>query len=176
LLRGETQMECAIAVATFIKVIFDIFAPCVKMFSDNSGAKRQLRAEAESSMNKYLGSELRRLATEFRLQAEQKQSATRLAVIVFLLATVVSCAVFPTKTVLVGAIGVSFALGGLLLPEANRIAEYAKQGLRRTAGLWHSASQKMRVEVLRCAQQMRSRIRDWKWESIPVSRIFRTTP
>jgi len=139
---------------------------------ENSKTARALRAserERDEWKTKYL-------AAKARLQAEQKKSASLCAVIVVLFATVLSCAVFPNRTVLVGAIGVSFALGGLLLPEANRVAEYAKQRLRRTASLWQSTSQKMRAEVLRCTQQMRSRIRDWKWKSIPVARIFSTTP
>jgi hypothetical protein len=144
----------------------------IAALGENSKTARALRAserERDEWKTKYL-------AAKARLQAEQEKSAALWAVIVVLFATVLSCAVFPNRTVLVGMIGLSFALGGLLLPEANRVVEYAKQGLRRTAGVWQAARQKAHEVVLRRTQQMRSRIRDWKWKSIPVARISSTTP
>jgi len=106
--------------------------------------------------------------------AEQKKSATQWLAIVVLVATVFLCVVFPNLRLVVGVGGVCFALGGLLLPEAKHIGQYTSKALRLTASLWHSESQKMRVVVPRRIQQLRGRIRDWKWKSIPVSRIFST--
>jgi hypothetical protein len=167
-------MECAIAIATFIKLISDIFAPCVKMFADNSEAKRQLRVDVETWKKAYQELKSKYVATELRLRAKEEKSATQWGAIVVLVATVFLCVVFPNMRLVVGVGGVCFALGGLLLPEAKHLGQYTSEALRLTASLWHSESQKMRVVVLRRIQQLRGRIRDWKWKSIPVSRIFST--
>jgi hypothetical protein len=166
-------MECFLK--TVLDVLAHIAAPCIKAFREGGEKVRGLEARAKIAEKECLEWRERCLAAESRLQAEQDKSARLCAVIVILFSTVLFCVVFLNRTVLVGAVGLSFALGGLLLPEANRVAQYAKQRLRRTAGLWQSASQKMRVEVLRCAQQMRSRLRDWKWKAAPVSGSFSTT-
>ena len=123
---------------------------------------------------KYVESETQRVAAETRLQVEQKKSATQWLAIAVLVATVFLCVVFPNMRLVVGVGGVCFALGGLLLPEAKHLGQYTSKALRLTASLWHSESQKMRVVVVRRIQQLRGRIRDWKWKSIPVSRIFST--
>jgi hypothetical protein len=167
-------MEFIIAIATFTKLISDIFAPCVKMFADNSEAKRQLRVDVETWKKAYQELKSKYVATELRLRAKEEKSATQWLAIAVLVATVFLCVVFPNMRLVVGVGGVCFALGGLLLPEAKHFAQYTSEALRLTVSLWQSESRKMRAVVLRCAQQMRSRIRDWKWKSIPVSRIFST--
>ena len=167
-------MECAIAIATFIKLISDIFVPCVKMFADNSEAKRQLRVDVETWKKAYQELKAKYVATRLRLRAKEEKSATQRLAIAVLVATVFLCVVFPNMGLVVGVGGVCFALGGLLLPEAKHVGQYTSKALRLTASLWHSESQKMRVVVLRRIQQLRGRIRDWKWKSIPVSQIFST--
>jgi hypothetical protein len=161
-------MECAIPIATFIKLFCSyLLVPCVKIFADNTEIQRQLRADIEI---------LKKERDEWKAKclAERERLATQWLAIAVLVATVFFCVIFPNMRLVVGVGGVCFALGGLLLPEAKHLGQYTSKALRLTASLWHSESHKMRVVVLRRIQQLRGRIRDWKWKSIPVSRIFST--
>jgi hypothetical protein len=169
-------MELIIAIATLIKVISDIVVPYVKISADNSQTQSQLRVDVETWKKAYQELNSKYVAIQLKLRAKEEKSDTQSAAIVVLVATVLLCVIFPNMRLVVGVGGVCFALGGLLLPEAKRLGQYSGEALGLAASLWQSESRKMRAVVLRCAQQMRSRIRDWKWESIPVSRIFRTTP
>ena len=165
-------MEVVIAIATVIKVISEIVVPCAKQFAGNGKTERRLHAvqqELEELNAKHH-------ATLLKLHLTERKVSTLSGVIVVLFPTAFFCVVFPDWARLVGAIGVSFVLGGLLLPEVHRLRQHASEGLRRTASLWRSENEKMRAAVLRHTGQLRGRIRDWKWKSIPVARIFRTTP
>src|ERR1700733_12439351 len=105
-------MECAIAVATFIKLISDIFAPCVKMFAYKTDAKPQFRVDVETLKKAYQELRSKYVATELRLRAKEEKSAAEWGAIVVLVATVFSCVVFPNMRLVVGVGGVCFALGG----------------------------------------------------------------
>jgi hypothetical protein len=160
----------------FLKTILDVLAhiaaPCIKAFREGGEKIRGLEVRATIAEKECQEWKERCLATESRLQAEQEKSARLWAVIVVLFATVFFFVVFPSKTVIVGAVGLSFALGGLLLPEANRVAQYASQGLRLSAALWQSASRQIRPvlgHLVQFAEQIRRSVRDWKWKAVPVS-------
>lgn len=154
----------------------------VSLFELNIGLTRDNSEMLElctALENKRVESETRRLAAESSLRAEQQKSAQLRAIIVAFCFAGLLWAVFPTIRVFIAVGGLCFVVGGLLLVEAHRLTQYASEALKRAISLWQSAREKMRsarVAVLAHAQQMRGRIRDWKWKPIPFAKIFGTTP
>jgi hypothetical protein len=132
----------------------------IAAFGENSETARTLRT-SQRERDEW---KTRCLAAESRLAAEQEKSARLRAVTVVLFATVLFCEVFPNRTVLVGAVGLSFALGGLLLPEAIRLGEFVSKGRRLGAQLWQSAHREIcsvSGHFMKLLERVRRTTRDW---------------
>jgi hypothetical protein len=170
-------MECFLK--TVLDVLAHIAAPCIKAFREGGEKVRGLEARAKIAEKECLEWKERCLAAESRNQTQGKKLATAYTVIAVLILTVMLCMIFPQMRLLIGLVGLGVVFGSQLLPMTSNLEQYFSQGLPLSTTLWQSASLQIRPvlsHLVRFAERIRSRIRDWKWESVPASRSFNTAP
>jgi hypothetical protein len=148
-------------------------------FSRNRDELERLRNANTASEKKCIEREEKYRAAEVKSQAQCEKLATAQAAIAVSVVTVILLMIFPQTRFLIGAVGLSFALGGLLLPEANRLGRYVGEGLRLSASLCQFTSREISSvlgHIVQFVERIYRRIRDWRSKSVPVSRSFNTAP
>jgi hypothetical protein len=154
------------------------FIAGLREHSQTARAHRACERQRDEWKSKYLAEKLKN-------QIHAQQIVKLWAVIAVLVVTVIPCMIFPQERFLFGCIGLSFVLGGLLLPVAHRLGQYACEVMRHTARGWQFLTQKMRVAALQIRDVLSQRterigrdIQSWsmKWKAVLASRIFRPTP
>lgn len=157
-------MECFLKVV--LHVLSEIAAPCIKAFREGGKKVRGLEARAEATKKECLEWKERYLAAESRIQTLVQKLATAYAAIGVLAGTVMLGMIFPQARVLIGLVGLSIVFGGQLLPMANKLGSYASKVSQYANNIIRQIPQTLH----RCITQLRSRMPDWKWKSVPIFR------
>jgi hypothetical protein len=170
----EAEMQCAI-VAALVEVVPQFVSSCVKALFENSATARGLKARAEIAEKKRLELEQKNRVYESEIRSLRQQVATERAGKHFAVVVLVLVMLFYHVSPFLGGLVLGIFYASMLLRLSTSVGQWAGNFIRQVPQALVRLFHQIRRATPHPIEQIRSRIRNWKWKAASVSGTFSTS-